>query len=103
MEGLLVTPTTCWFFMRSARLPVSRRSRERSSSQIDTPASESCCKRSVMRSLLVVPRGSDGPDASASDAPDAVLGRRGDRFGGDAELCVDTGVVGGRAVVVDRD
>ena len=46
--GFVVTPTTCEVWTRSARLPVSSRSRDRSSSQIDTPASESCCKRSVM-------------------------------------------------------
>ena len=41
MVGLVVTPTTLWVLMSSARLPLVRRSRERSSSQMETPASES--------------------------------------------------------------
>ncbi len=40
--GLVVTPTTCLSLISSARLPVSIRSRERSSSQMETPASERC-------------------------------------------------------------
>ena len=39
MVGLVVTPTTLWVLMSSARLPLVRRSRERSSSQMETPAS----------------------------------------------------------------
>jgi hypothetical protein len=38
---LLVTPTTCLFATRSARLPVFSRSRLMSSSQIETPAADS--------------------------------------------------------------
>ena len=44
IDGLVVTPTTWSFLMRSARLPLSMRSRDRSSSQIETPASDSSCK-----------------------------------------------------------
>src|SRR3954466_14222615 len=95
IDGLVVTPTTCWSRTRSARLPVSMRSRDRSSSQIETPASESCFRRSVMFPSLV--------GASVGGAPDAVLGRRGDGLGGDAELLVEAGEVGGRAVVLERD
>src|SRR6476620_7153593 len=40
---------------------------------------------------------------SAGGDADAVLGRVGDGLGGDAELLVDTGVVGGRPVVLDGD
>ena len=39
--GFVVTPTTCLSLISSARLPVSIRSRDRSSSQMETPASES--------------------------------------------------------------
>ena len=46
--GFVVTPTTCLSLISSARLPVSIRSRERSSSQMETPASESVWSRSVM-------------------------------------------------------
>src|SRR3954466_14398780 len=99
MDGLLVTPTTCWFFIRSARFPVSSRSRERSSSQMETPASESCLRRSVMVPLLL----RRAAEASVGGAPDAVLGRRGDGLGGDAELLVEPGVVGGCAVVLQGD
>ena len=46
IEGLVVTPTTELFLIRSARLPVSIRSRDRSSSQIETPASDRALRRS---------------------------------------------------------
>ena len=48
--GFVVTPTTLLSLTRSARLPVSMRSRERSSSQMETPASASACSRSFMGS-----------------------------------------------------
>ena len=53
--GLVVTPTTDDSATRSARLLVVSRSRERSSSQMDTPASARAFSRSLMRrsSLLV--------------------------------------------------
>lgn len=40
MDGLVVTPTTLSFLMSSSRLPDSMRVRDRSSSQMETPASE---------------------------------------------------------------
>src|SRR5690606_40552490 len=40
IEGFVVTPTTLRVASSSARLPVCRRLRERSSSQMETPASE---------------------------------------------------------------
>ena len=52
--GLVVTPTTWRSFTRSVRLPDSIRSRERSSSQMETPASDRACSRSVMVFLLRV-------------------------------------------------
>ena len=51
--GLVVTPTTEESAISRSRLPVLIRSRERSSSQIETPASESCFSRSLMVVLLV--------------------------------------------------
>jgi hypothetical protein len=50
--GFVVTPTTCFCAISSARLPVSMRSRDRSSSQIDTPASDSCFRRSLISLFL---------------------------------------------------
>lgn len=41
IEGFVVTPTTCWVAMSSARLPDSMRVRDRSSSQMETPSSDS--------------------------------------------------------------
>ena len=48
MVGLVVTPLTCWSWIRDARLPLVSRCRERSSSQMETPASASAFKRSFM-------------------------------------------------------
>jgi len=42
IDGLVVTPTTFFSSISLRRVPVWRRPRERSSSQIETPASESC-------------------------------------------------------------
>src|ERR687886_302235 len=50
--GLVVTPTTDDSRISCSRLPVLIRSRDRSSSQIETPASESCFSRSLMVVLL---------------------------------------------------
>src|SRR3954451_16175494 len=95
--GLVVTPTTCFSLISSARLPVSIRSRERSSSQMETPASESACRRSVM-----VPPVRGGGRTSAGGDVDAVASGIGHRCRGDAELGEDALVVGGGAVVLDR-
>ena len=57
--GFVVTPTTCSSLTRSARLPVSMRSRDRSSSQMETPASESSWSWSVMVFLLDGDSGAD--------------------------------------------
>jgi len=53
MVGFVVTPTTELSATSEARLPVSIRSRERSSSQMDTPASASALRRSLMVFSLV--------------------------------------------------
>src|SRR5687767_107196 len=84
------------FWTRSARLPVSSRSRERSSSQIDTPAAVS----SFSRSDMLPP--SRGHGCSGAGGGDAVLRRLRNRLGGDAVLGEDAGEVGGRAVLLDR-
>src|SRR3954451_17606658 len=42
MVGLVVTPTTCLSRSSSASVPRTNRSRDRSSNQIETPASLSC-------------------------------------------------------------
>src|SRR3954451_18351573 len=96
--GLVVTPTTDFSATSAARLPVSMRSRERSSSQIDIPASDSAFSRPLMGLLL-----SSYGRGSAADGCDAVVGRGRDSLRGDPELLVDPGVVGRGAVVVDRD
>src|SRR5690349_10850395 len=96
MAGLEVTPTTWLFFTRSARLPVSSRSRERSSSQMDTPASARALRRSFMWSLQMW-------GGSVGQGAQAVAGRVGDRLAGDVELLVDPGEVSRGAVVVDGD
>src|SRR4051794_5557004 len=93
--GLVVTPTTCFSLTRSARLPVSIRSRERSSSQMDTPASARAWSRSLIGSLL---RG-----GLFGCCVDAVLGGLRDRLGGDAELRVDPLVRRGGAPVLEAD
>ena len=64
------------------------RSRDRSSSQMDTPASASCLESfgHVVPPLSVVPVVRWSRAASAGDRADAVLGRGGDGLGGDAEL-----------------
>ena len=60
IDGLVVTPTTWSSLTRSARLPVSRRSRERSSSQMETPASDSSFRWSVMFPPALVESGVGG-------------------------------------------
>src|SRR5215218_6534850 len=52
--GLVVTPTTRWLRDSSARLPVLSRSRDRSSSQMATPASERVSSGVVARSVCVL-------------------------------------------------
>ena len=84
--GLVVTPTTDFSLMSSSRFPVSMRSRDRSSSQIETPASDRDFKRSFIFGL-----------------PDAVVRGGHDGLRGDAELLVDAGEVRRGAVVLDRD
>jgi hypothetical protein len=68
--GFVVTPTTDLCLTRSARLPVSIRSRDRSSSQIETPASESAFSRSLMLPPVV-----GRSVVSAGGRRDAVVGR----------------------------
>src|SRR5690625_893611 len=51
--GFVVTPITPRGRISSSRLPVSIRSRDKSSSQMDTPASASACKRAFMFLLNV--------------------------------------------------
>src|SRR5690349_1382896 len=109
MAGLDVTPTTWLFFTRSARLPVSSRSRERSSSQMDTPASARALRRSFMWCLLmfggdwrVGAVGQGQSVRSVGQGAQAVAGGVGHRLAGDVELLVDPREVGRGAVVVDR-
>src|SRR5690606_25661787 len=63
MLGLVVTPTTFFSSMSLARLPLFRRSRDRSSSQLETPAAESAAvgvALLILRSSLGCP-GDFGP------------------------------------------
>ena len=82
--GLVVTPTTDFSLTRSARLPVSIRSRDRSSSQMETPASARAFSRSLMCFLRVFDVevsdgvGTAGRARSVRDQPEAVAGGVGD-------------------------
>src|SRR6478735_4140283 len=100
--GLVVTPTTDFSLIRSARLPVSIRSRDRSSSQMDTPASASFFKRSLMvRSFLGRLWGTRVDVRSDGGRQDRVVCCGDDGLRREAEHLVDPGEVGGRAVVDD--
>src|SRR3954451_698325 len=84
MVGFVVTPTTCLSRMSAARVPVTSRSRDRSSSQIETPASLSCFNVSLLMAILV-------SVAGGRTTCCAHLGQRGVRsrdrtVGGQAEL-----------------
>src|SRR6478672_12094373 len=106
--GLVVTPTTCLSATRAARLPVSMRSRDRSSSQMLTPAAESSARGpdSVFLSALIVSSsrwGGASPRQTVRSPlrdADALLGGGHDRGGRDAELLVELGVRRTGAVVV---
>src|SRR3954467_15718017 len=127
MVGLVVTPTTDLESSSRCRSPLRSSSRDRSSSQMETPCSDSWASASVMRVLpdaggwwgsgggsgrgvaraggggcarRLVPAGAHGAGARVGDA---LAGRGGDRLGGDAELPVDRLVVGGGAEVLQRD
>src|SRR4051794_38649597 len=107
MVGFVVTPTTDLSLTRSARLPVSIRSRDRSSSQMDTPASASALRRSlsVLTASPSERRGTRTCSRSCllGRGLDAVLGRLGDGVGREAELLEHPGRVSGRAVVLEAD
>src|SRR6185437_6723096 len=99
--GLVVTPLTFRVRISSARLPVVIRPRERSSSQMLTPAAVSC---SV--GVLIVLLGCSVPGCSAvrsADRRDRGARRVHDGVGGDAELLEQGLVVGGGAEVLDGD
>src|SRR6478609_5373864 len=96
MEGLVVTPTTFFSSMSLRRVPVSRRPRERSSSQMETPASDSCWVGVV---ISVSPK----RWGLALKAGEGVLGGGGHCFCRDAELLEKALVVGGSAVVLEAD
>src|SRR6476646_10166257 len=87
--GLVVTPTTCLWSMRSWSRPLVISGRFRSSSQIETP----CSDRAFSASVMSVP----------SCSLDGVLRGGDDGFCRDAELAVDRLVVGRGAEVVDAD
>src|SRR5436190_3408857 len=98
--GLDVTPTTCLSRTSISRLPVTRRSRERSSSQIATPASVSCFKVSVTGVLLsVAGRGSP----RRAHLRQRRVRRRHDALRGDAELLVEHLERRRRAEVLEGD
>ena len=87
--GFVVTPTTKLSRTRSARLPVSIRSR----GQVVEPDRDA----GVGEGLQSVTHGCSLPGG------ETVAGGGGHRGRGDAVLLVDPGVVGGRAVRLDRD
>src|SRR5690348_7210905 len=95
MDGLVVTPTTFFWSMSFCRLPLASRSRERSSSQMDRPAAESCAVGVALVMacfFLLVGRGGDG-----------VLGGGGHCFCGDAEFLEQALVVCRGAEVFEAD
>src|SRR5689334_19912632 len=95
MVGLEVTPTTWKSSISDCRLPVRSRSRLMSSSQIDTPASESCARTSL-DTVLFLPCSAG---RSAADPGEAVACSRGYPLRRNAKLLVDL-LVGGRGAVV---
>src|SRR4051812_16228554 len=97
MVGLLVTPTTQNSSTSCCRLPLRMRSRERSSSQMETPAAESSASR-----LFCAMSGPFSVRAGG-DCREALVGGGDDRFLGQAELLVDHGVGRAGPVVVDPD
>src|SRR5689334_23265596 len=95
MVGFVVTPTTCWSRISPARLPLVRRSRDRSSSQIDTPASESAARLSLLLMCLqLLSRILDFGKRAARGVSDGV--------GRDPELAEQGREVGRSAEVLDR-
>src|SRR5690606_25743829 len=93
MEGFVVTPTTVPSSIWAARLPLTRRSRDRSSSQTETPSRARSCSGLVIEILLRVAGGglrgtwglSPGPVSRAVPG-DLRPGLLNDRLGGEAEL-----------------
>src|SRR4051795_1509793 len=98
--GLLVTPTTFFLSRSSCRLPVRSRSRLMSSSQIETPSSDSCASASLMSCPLSV---------ACCGAPDATSPLQGgvrsghDAVRGEAELLEEHVAFGAGAEMVDCD
>src|SRR4051794_22928251 len=99
MVGLLVTPTTCLSSTRACRLPVRRRSRLMSSSQMDTPRSDSWASGSLMS---ISPSVSGGRAANPAGPFQRRVRRGDDPVGGEAELLEQHVALGARAEMVDR-
>src|SRR5215207_11427329 len=103
--GLVVTPTTLLSVISSCRLPVVSRSRDRSSSQMDTPAADSAASFSL-GAMSGSSRWGDlgkGSDDRGRDAVEAGAGGGHDVLGGEAELAEQGLVVRAGAVVLDGD
>src|SRR3954454_23652501 len=98
--GLLVTPTTCFLWTSSCRFPVRSRSRLMSSSQMETPSSDSCANASLISCPLSVPCRS-APDATSALQGGVSSGHNVVR--GEPELLEEHVALGARAEVVDRD
>src|SRR5690349_12052074 len=79
------------------------RSRDRSSSQIETPAADSSASRSVDPEVGAVMGSSIFGWSGSAGRADALLGSAGDGGGGDAELVVELGVLGAGPEVLERD
>src|SRR3954453_6799446 len=97
--GLLVTPTTCLVSTSSCRLPVRRRSRLMSSSQIETSWADRSASGSDISELLRLRA------TSAVGADMLQCGGRGrdHGVGGEAELLEQHGPVGARPEVLDGE
>src|SRR5260221_5978087 len=78
--GFVVTPTTFFSAISDARLPLRRRSRLRSSSQIETPAPDSVSRFLFVIVLLLF------PSRSSLDGGQRFPRRGLDRVGGEPEL-----------------
>src|SRR5947199_10122373 len=96
MVGLEFTPTTWKSSISDCRLPVRSRSRLMSSSQIDTPAPESCARTSL-DTVLFLPA-CQGP-GSGPDPGQTVACGGGYPLRRDAKLLVDL-LVGGRGAIM---
>src|SRR5437764_4916182 len=101
MLGFVVTPTTCRSRTNPASVPETSRSRDRSSSQIATPASDSCFK--VWMLTLAPNSVAGGRTLGRADLRQRRVRRGDDALRRQAELFVEDLVRRARAEVVEAE